>query len=413
MFVPPPPPADLMHDTDENASDGSNIGDFDDIEIPDFGDSNNVSPDFGTIERKPITNNLPLNSKHNLPKPVTNSLPNPIMDDKEKTSNLGIEIPIADPEDSDSDNFGTIVRKSSTKNLQQEPLTGHKHKELVTPIASKPLTLPVIKPDIKQNLLVGELKGKLNLESNKTESSRDSPVNSFSRNIDDSPNIPRKDLFVVPKQKTETENKPKILFNQIGNELKNKNDNVLKEMGQANLKPIKKENAVNKVEQSFQNKFESPSTQFSVGDIGKISSKPPLEVDSGHCTARSVEVSDSEKNAGGSLPNSTSMSRKVLKKTISKTWSSCSSGIDDTAPVSDEDTEAFGESEIQEPKVNLRDLLKKMKTFESDTDDETFDFKSGGGSQNDTVIRYKNFKISHKFLQSLGGKKSGAGLVIG
>eukprot|EP00111_Clytia_hemisphaerica_P008239 TCONS_00024014-protein len=410
MFVPPPPPADLMHDTDENVTEenASDIGDFDDIEVPDFGDSSNEdnSVDFGTIERKPIAKDLPLNAKYDLPKPVTSPITSPFTTNKtiglvsstrdgipnvgslvqkdinEKKPKLGMKIPIANPEDSDSDNYG----KS-----QDEPITG-RNKELASPVTVKPLTLPVIKPDIKQNLLVGELKGKLNLEHHKADPNRDSPVNSFSRNIDNSPNIPRKDFFVAPKQKLETENKPKILFNQIGNELKSKNDSVLKEMGQVNLKPVKKASiTTNELDESFQNKFDSSSTQFSIGNIGKISSKPPIEVDSGHCTARSVEISDSEKNAGGSLPNSSSMSRKVLKKTISKTWSSYSSGIDDTEPVSEDDddeTEAFGEeSEIQKPKVNLRDLLKKMKSFESDTDDETFDFKSGAGSQNDTVIR--------------------------
>ena len=75
---------------------------------------------------------------------------------------------------------------------------------------------------------------------------------------------------------------------------------------------------------------------------------------------------------------------------MSKTWSSCSSGVEDTDQNIDDDDDVsddgFLESEIEKPKVNLRDLLKKMKSYDSDTDDETFDFKSG--SQNDTVIRY-------------------------
>ena len=56
----------------------------------------------------------------------------------------------------------------------------------------------------------------------------------------------------------------------------------------------------------------------------------------------------------------------------------------------EEDDDDDDDDEIDaKPKVNLRDLLKKMKSFDSDTDDETHEIKSFN-SQNDTVIRFVN-----------------------
>ena len=408
MFVPPPPPPNLMNDTDNSGE--SDLGedddddDFSDIGIPDFSDSLNDhekekedSNHFDTVIRKPAKNIVNTSG----PK---SDIEVPNIGEIKKEDNIN--------------NFGTIIRKPAinvNNSLAREPIS-YKTSDLTLPHIDKPKNLPLpngTKIDIKQNLLVGELKGKLSridkIDENEPPQKEfnvvDSPINNFSRNIDDSPNIPRKD-FNPPENgnlglsatKTKPDFKPKTLFNQIGNELLDKNRKGLKE---TNNSIINSGNGHKKLDSSFEMKF-LISNKDSLSEEKKLSNapkKPFVEIDSGHCTARSLEMSDSEKYGEGSNPKSQQNSHAmkgniVLHKTVSKTWSSCSSGVEDTDQNIDDNNDGddnmsddgFMESEIEKPKVNLRDLLKKMKSYDSDTDDETFDFKSG--SQNDTVIRY-------------------------
>lgn len=392
MFVPPPPPPDLMNDTD--GSDASDFSDddnnFSDIKIPDFGDSLEQEEDkeshhFGTVLRKP-----------NIASAIKTVIEQPKSDKVKKESNLN--------------NFETRIpnEPNNTTKLVQPEENDTKTNDLRLPHIDKPKNLPLpngAKIDMKQNLLVGELKGKLSRsdkiderESPKKEPSvTDSPVNNFSRNIDNSPNIPRKDFNVAQNSlglsatKTKPDFRPKALFNQIGNEVLDKNRKGLKETSN---QIINENSDHNKLDSSFENKFLVSNSLDHRQFEERTSIKPTFEIDSGHGTARSIEFSDSDKHKEGNDSNpkpqiNTHSEKRILHKTVSKTWSSCSSGVEDTDQNIDDDDDVsddgFLESEIEKPKVNLRDLLKKMKTYDSDTDDETFDFKSG--SQNDTVIR--------------------------
>ena len=396
MFVPPPPPPDLMNDTDgSDASDfGEDDNDFADIEMPDFGDSldqedKDDSKHYGTVLRKPV-NNIASAPKTGIEQPEI-----------KKENNLNY--------------LGTSILNgpNNANKLVQPEENNSKTNDLRLPHIDKPKNLPLpngTKIDMKQNLLVGELKGKLS-RSDKIDEREppkrepnviDSPVNNFSKNIDNSPNIPRKDFNAsknsnlgVSATKTKPDFKPKALFNQIGNEVLDKNRKGLKETNVLN----KGSGDDDKLNSSFENKFlVSNSLNHNPPEENRLSNssiRPTFEIDSGHGTARSIELSDSDKNKEGydsnPKPQLNSYSeKKTLRKTVSKTWSSCSSGVEDTDQNIDDDDDVsddgFLESEIEKPKVNLRDLLKKMKSYDSDTDDETFDFKSG--SQNDTVIRY-------------------------
>ena len=378
MFVPPPPPPNLMNDTDD--SNGSDLdddnADFSDIEIPDFcddsinqDDKSDKSNHFGTIIRKKPGNND--NFIHNV-KPKNLPLP---------------------PKEENSHNFRTEIQKDERKSQTANNSSQYVASDPPVSNIEKPMNLPLpnaAKADKKQNLLVGELKGKL-MKSNHINdeeptrnnfSKLDSPVNNFSKNIDNSPNIPRRDFNQASKLQHDL--KPKALFNQIGNELLDKNRKSLKDTNNS----IK--NNDEKKDSSFQNKFLVPKKndlQVEIKTTKFPIVKTSFEIDSGHGTARSDYGKNDEEN---------NINSKVLHKTISKTWSSCSSGVEGSIQITEDnrddndmtDDDDFMESEYvdEKPKVNLRDLMKKMKTYDSDTDDETFDFKSG--SQNDTVIRY-------------------------
>jgi len=289
-------------------------------------------------------------------------------------------------------------------------------------------TLHAVKPDAKQNLLVGELKGKLRKKSNDENNGIDSssfclsknrhcdietPVSNFSRNIDNSPNVSRKSFpsnVLLESMVPEITNKepspklnPKQLFHQIGDELKSKNDDVLKEISKVNLKSGAE---LNNKEGKIIEDIHSGRRLTTEQDIKSSPKAPTIEFDSGHCTARSIEMSDSDKNVSqpSSQQSSVVLSRKKLRKLskVSKTWSSCSSGLENTEMYEEDnyDDDDIDESEIDsKPKVNLRDLLKKMKSFDSDTEDETHEIKSFT-SQNDTVIRFVSYlsQSIHKFI---------------
>ena len=188
MFVPPPPPPDLMNDTDgSDASDfGEDDNDFADIEMPDFGDSldqedKDDSKHYGTVLRKPV---------NNIASPPKTGIEQPEIKKENNLNHLGTSM---------------LNGPNNANKLVQPEENNSKTNDLRLPHIDKPKNLPLpngTKIDMKQNLLVGELKGKLS-RSDKIDEREppkrepnviDSPVNNFSKNIDNSPNIPRKDF---------------------------------------------------------------------------------------------------------------------------------------------------------------------------------------------------------------------------